>query len=68
VLIEVGDHTQENTKKATNEMERCSGEIQQDLGKECISRYGIELRKMERITCGSSGSIWTMKLRKKKML
>lgn len=49
-----------------NEMERRSGERHQDIKKECISRYGIEQKKMERITCGSSGSTMTVKLRKKK--
>jgi len=48
-------------------MERCSRKRHQDFGKECISRYdGVEQRKMERITCGSSGRTRTVKLRKKK--
>lgn len=36
--------------------------------KEFISRYGIKQRKMERITCGSSGPTKTVKLRKKKII
>jgi len=44
----------------------CSGERRQNIGKECISRYGIEQRNMEMIIGSNSGPTRTVKLRKKK--
>jgi hypothetical protein len=53
-------------RQTTNEVERCGRKRYQDSGKKYDCSPGIGQRKMERIACGSSGPIGTVKLRKKK--